>query len=656
MPKNIINIGILAHVDAGKTTITEQLLYIGGAIKEAGNVDKGSATTDQLSIEKQRGISVKTATATFNWNNTQINIIDTPGHTDFISEIDRILQILDAAILVISSVEGIQSHTYLLWETLKRLGIPTLLFINKIDRSGSQSDLIIQTLNKELNINCFLLNLIKDEAETNASIIDYFEDGFSFISKKTEMNIEAVAEYDETILETYLEGLSIDTEVLYGKAIELFNKNQLTPILSGSAKNEIGIKELINHLINFIKPKYYDSNKAISAIVYKIEHDKKLGRLIRIKLLSGTIKNKDSIYCQRLDQEIKIAQIKKRVLNKIQDIDKLLAGDIGIIMGVPELRIGDILGKTELASSPNKLQEAVLSTQVKAINEVQTAQLAEALQELSIEDPDLEFKWYKSENELQLKLHGPIQKEILQDVIKERYNIDAVFEDPSVIYKETARKKAEGFVRYWMPKPCWAIMKFEIEPTVRGSGISYESKVGVNDIHQKYQNEIANTIRKALEQGIKGWEVTDIKITLIEGEDHVVHSNPGDFILATPMGIMNGLQNSNTQLLEPMLKFEIKAHESILGSVNSDLLKMRAEIETPVFEDENFILKGKVPVSTSMDYSIRLNSLSSGKAKYIVNFGGYRECTDKEGQIRPFKGVSPLDESLWILHNRGAYK
>lgn len=655
MPKKIINIGILAHVDAGKTTITEQLLYLGGAIKEAGNVDKGSATTDQLSIEKQRGISVKTATATFQWEDVQINIIDTPGHTDFISEIDRVLQILDCAILVISSVEGIQSHTFLLWEALKKLNIPTLLFINKIDRSGSEFDLIRLALIKDLKINCFPLSSIKNEADNNAIIIDYNDEDFSKNSN-IDLNTEAVAEIDEGILEKYLEGERIDTLILYKKAIELFNKKALTPILAGSAKNAIGIKELLNHIIQFIPPNDYDLTKAVSAIVYKIEHDKKHGRLIRIKLLSGKLRNKETVYCHRLEKEVKIAQIKKRHLSKIQDIDLLEAGDIGILTGVPDLRIGDVLGKDHISSSQNKLQEAVLSTQVKPLNEAQIAQLAEVLQELSIEDPDLEFKWYKSENELQLKLHGPIQKEVLQDLIKERYGIEAVFEDPSVIYKETPKKKAEGFVRYWMPKPCWAIMKFEIEAGERGSGIVYKSKVGVNDIQQKYQNEIANTIPKALEQGIKGWEVTDIKITLIEGEDHTVHSNPGDFILATPMGIMNGLQNSDTQLLEPMLKFEIKAHESLLGSVNSDLIQMRAEIHPPEFEDENFILSGKVPVSTSLDYSIRLNSLSSGKAKYIVNFGGYRECTDDEGKVRPFKGVCPLDESLWILHNRGAYK
>ena len=542
----------------------------------------------------------------------------------------------------------------MLWETLKELKIPTLLFINKVDRPGSQFDPILQALNKELKINYFPLSFITDEGDNNVIITDYFDEGFSSATN-IEMNTEAISEYDETILEKYLEGEKIDSNFLYKKAIELFNQNHLTPIFAGSAKNNIGIKEFMNHLIRFIKPKKYDSTKAISAIVYKIEHDKKQGRLIRIKLLSGQLKNKETVYCQRLEKEVKIAQIKKRVLNKIQDVGLLKAGDIGILTGVPELRVGDIIGKEKVISNQNKLQEAVLSTQVKPVNEAQIAQLADALQELSIEDPDLKFKWYRSENELQLKLHGPIQKEILQDIIMEHYDIESIFEDPSVIYKETPKKKAEGFVRYWMPKPCWAIMKFEIEPGERGSGIIYESRVGVNNIHQKYQNEVANTIHKALEQGIKGWEVTDIKITLIEGEDHTIHSRPGDFVLATSMGIMNGLQNSDTQLLEPMLNFEIKAPESILGTINSDMLQMRAEIQPPIFEDENFILKGRVPVSTSMDYSIRLNSLSSGKAKYIIHFGGYCKCSDEEGKIRPFKGVSPLDESLWILHSRGAY-
>jgi ribosomal protection tetracycline resistance protein len=655
MSKSIINIGILAHVDAGKTTITEQLLYLGGAVKEIGNVDKGSATTDRLSIEKLRGISVKTDTASFKWKETQINLIDTPGHADFVSEIERALQILDCAVLVISSVEGLQSHTYLIWDILKTLKIPTFIFINKVDRPGSQYEQILDSLNKEFKANIFPLSFVIDEAEKEANIADYKHDDFALLSN-FEANITAVAEHDENILNLYLEGEKVETKLLYQKAIENFQDGKLTPVIAGSAKNAIGTADLLDHLISFIKKPVYEPQKEVSAIVYKTEHDQKIGLLSHIKILAGTLQNKDLIFNQRLTKDFKISQIKKRTLNKIHDLDFLTAGDIGIIAGQTEFRIGDILGKAKQSLHEFKLQESVLSTRVKPVNESELAQLAIALNELSIEDPDLDFKWHKQENELQLKLQGPIQKEILQEFLLERYHLDSIFEDPTVIYKETPKKKAFGFADYTMPKPSWAVLKFEIEPGERGSGVVYESKVGVNDILQKYQNEVTETIPKALEQGMKGWEVTDIKIKLIAGEDHVMHSNPGNFILATPMGIMDALKNSETQLLEPILNFTIKANESLLGSINSELIQMRAEIFSPTFLDDQFELKGTVPVATSLDFSIRLNSISSGKAKYFISFSGYHECTDKEGTIRSFKGVNPLDKSLWILHNRGAYK
>ncbi len=655
MSKRILNIGILAHVDAGKTTITEQLLFLGGAVKQAGNVDKGSATTDQLKIEKQRGISVKAATASFKWNDVQINLIDTPGHADFISEVERTLQILDCAILVISSAEGLQSHTYLLWNTLTRLKIPTLVFINKIDRPGSQFYQVLDSLNKEFKANIFPLSQIKNEAEKEVSIIDFKDDKFG-TNAKFDSNTTSVSEFDEDILGKFLNNEIINSELLYKKAIDGFHNFKLTPVLAGVAKTGMGISNLLAQTINFVKPINYDAQKAVSAIVFGTEFHQKYGLLVHIKLLSGSLRNKAFIFNQRLNNDFKITQLKQNDINKIQDIDFLEAGDIGILAGLPEFRIGDILGKVEQKIYQSSIHDSVLSTKVNPVNNSEIAQLAAALTELTIENPNLAFKWYKSENELLLKLSGPIQQEIIQELLMERYQIDAQFENPTVIYKETPKTKAEGFVRYWMPKPCWAIMKFEIIPGDRGSGVVYESIVGVNEIHQKYQNEVADTILKTLEQGIKGWEVTDIVIRLIEGEDHPVHSRPGDFKIATPMGIMNALKNSDTQLLEPILNFTIKADESLLGVINSELIQRRAKIHNPEFEENQFTLKGQIPVSTSMDLSINLNSLSSGKAKYLINFGGYQACSDDEGQIRPFKGINPLDESLWILHSRGAYK
>ena len=213
---------------------------------------------------------------------------------------------------------------------------------------------------------------------------------------------------------------------------------------------------------------------------------------------------------------------------------------------------------------------------------------------------------------------------------------------------------AEGFVRYWMPKPCWAILKFKIEPGERGSGVVYQSRIGVNDVLQKYQNEVERTIPIALQQGIKGWEVTDIIITLIEGEDHEMHSRPGDFVVATPMGIMDGLQNCGTTLLEPMIAFKISATEDLLGSITSDITQMRGNFDSPEMDNGRFTLSGILPLATSIDFPIKLSSRSGGKAKIATHFDSYRECADEQGAIRPFKGISPLDTAKYILKARKA--
>ena len=268
----------------------------------------------------------------------------------------------------------------------------------------------------------------------------------------------------------------------------------------------------------------------------------------------------------------------------------------------------------------------------------------------------MEFKWFKEEKEFHLKILGPIQTEVLKENLMQLWNIEAEFLQPKVIYKETPSTSAEGYVRYWMPKPCWAIMTFLIEPAPLGSGVSFSSNVRTSDISNKYLNEVKRAIPWSLKQGIHGYEVTDLTITLIEGSEHNVHSNPGDFLLATPMGILRGLENTGTDLLEPMYAFEIKDHQDLLGPISSDLNQMNAQIDAPVFDNDFFIIRGRVAVAVSMDYSIKFNATTSGKGRLKLTLDGYQKTTTTEDKIRGFKGVSPLDESQWILHMRGAFK
>ncbi|OQX97406.1 MAG: hypothetical protein B6I20_12670 [Bacteroidetes bacterium 4572_117] len=658
MQKTIRNIGILAHVDAGKTTITEQFLHLSDATRTLGNVDKGTAVTDFLEVEKARGISVRSTSVSFTWNNTVVNLIDTPGHVDFSAEVERVLRVLDGAILVISAIEGIQAHTYTLWYALQELKIPTIIFINKIDRPGADVQLIIDEINRELKTIAIPLQYAEYEIETSVYLNEFWSEGEANneLLSLQEKYIELLAETDDQLLDDYLNGKKITgTRIKQTIKTQILNAD-LFPVLMGVAKNNLGIPELLNAVLEYIPVAKNNNESELSALVFKLEHDKKLGRLAHVRLFSGSLKNRDVINNHSLAIEEKVSRIQKVYTYKKEDIAELFAGDIGILSGMPKVRVGDILGKPNNIPENSSLNVPLLTVQVKSKNDVDYAKLATALKELSSEDPMLDFIWLKTEKELHLKIMGNIQMEIIQSVLQNRFEIEAEFNEPTVVYKETPSTIGEGYVKYWMPKPCWAIFKLKIEPGIRGSGVVYQSKVRVDDVQQKYQNEIEKTIPRALEQGIKAWEVTDIKITLIEGEDHVMHSNPGDFIIATPMAIMNGLQNTGTSLLEPMLNFAISAQEIHLGKIASDLTNMRAEFANPEFNDDKFTLEGKVPVSTSLDYAIKLSSLTGGKGKIKFSFNGYRICSDELGQTREYKGVNPLDESKWILHARGAYK
>ena len=654
---NIRNIAVLAHVDAGKTTITENLLFLGGATRKMGSVDSGSAITDSLQVEKERGISVRSACTSFMWKNTQINLIDTPGHVDFSAEVERVLRVLDAAILVVSAVEGVQAHTHTLYEALFERGIPILIFINKIDRSGADVFQVCKDLQKELKAPVFALQTCSEEGSNEAAILDLWLDETNELGEDLkELSLEVLANTDEEVLEKYLEGEVLDPSYCISKAQYLSRQSKINPVLLGVAKNGLGMPELLDAIVNYFPKASSESEKETSALVFKIEHDKTLGRLAHIRMFGGSLKNRDSIRNVVAKRDEKASLIRKIYTNKHKDIGILEAGDIGLVSGMPEVQVGDILGSKKGIPENTILQIPLLIVGVKSKNEADYAKLAEALQELSSEDPLLQFEWFKEDREMNLHIMGTIQMEILEMLLRSRFGIEINFDEPTVVYKETPAREVESYIRYTMPKPCWAVARFKIEPGERGSGVVYESVVGVNDVLQKYQNEVKRTIPKALEQGIKGWKVTDIKITLIEGEDHEMHSRPGDFMIATPMGLMKGLQEADTNLLEPILKFKISAPEEYLGKIASELNQMRAVFANPEFDDGKFHLEGEVPAATSMDFNIRLSSLTGGKGKIKFGFAGYKDCPEGEGKEREYKGVNPLDESQWILHARGAFK
>ncbi len=643
----ICNIGIVAHVDAGKTTVTEQLLYAAGQLRAAGSVDSGTAQTDFLAVERARGISVRASTATFSYHGTQVNLIDTPGHVDFAGEVERSLGILDCAVLVVSAVEGVQAQTEILLETLLAAGTSTVVFINKIDRAGSDVDGVLAQLRR------FCQHVLPCEEASREGGRDCGVRLHPLADPAFQDEaVTLLSDGDEDLMEAYLTDGTVSEAMLQTALQQGVSEGRVMPVLYGSALCGVGIHELLDFLVTYLQPKEAASD-VLSGVIYKITHDPVMGKLAHVRMYGGVIRNRDSVYLPSADKTEKVTQIRKLSGARHIDVGEVTAGDIAALCGLTSARIGDVIG-SDAAVRRCSLATPLLQVQAIPSASEQLYPLIAALEELTEEDPLLEMEFAPQEQEIHIKITGMIQLEILTALLKERYNLDVSFSPPTVIYKETPSKAGEGFEAYTMPKPCWAVIRLAIEPAPRGSGLAYSSIVPNNDIFYRYQNHIETAVPRALKQGLYNWEVTDLKVTLIGGEHHTIHTHPMDFFLATPMAVMNGLQNTGTTLLEPMVRMRLSAQEDCLGKVIGDMIAMRGEFDSPVVHGGTFTMEARVPVATSLDYAVRLAVLTSGKGVLSTRFDGYQECPLELGAVAKRRGVNPLDRAKWILSQRNA--
>ncbi len=641
---DIINIGILAHADAGKTTLTEQMLYAAGEVRAAGSVDGKNAQTDWLDIERRRGISVRAASTRLYWQGRQINLIDTPGHVDFVGEVQRSLSVLDAAVLVISAVEGIQGQTEVLWEALQTLHIPTLLFVNKIDRAGADVDPLIRELRERFSPNILPLQQCfgAQSRECAVSPLQLTDDAITELAVDTDAQAE----------EYFLEDRPIPDVVLLRALKAGIASCNAFPLCMGAASLGIGITELLDG-IGLLPAADRDEAAPVSGIVYKVEHDKTMGRAAHVRLFTGTIENRDSIRLRDREEGDKVSQIRRVLGHKTVDMGTLTAGDIGVLYGLTNVQTGDIIG------NPPREADVALAVPMLKVRVFPPApdklpELVAAIRELTVEDPLLDMEWEKEERELCIKITGMIQLEVIAAFLQDRFDLTVTFDAPSVIYKETPSRPGFGFMNYTLPKPCWACIEFHIEPLPRGSGLVFESVVGDRVILSRYQTHISQALPDALKQGLSGWEVTDLKIILTGGSHHLVHTHPLDFFVATPMAVMDALTNTGTTLLEPLVKLRLTAAEDCLGRIISDVLAMRGEFDPPVIRDGQVTVEATVPVATSLEYPIQFRILTGGRGILSSRFAGYRECPPELGKTAKRRGIDPRDHAKWILHARNA--
>lgn len=647
--KEIVNIGVVAHVDAGKTTVTEQLLYRAGERRQMGTVDSGTTLTDSLEIERKRGISVQAASVSLTAGDKQINLIDTPGHVDFAGEVERALRVLDCGIVVVSAVEGIQAQTEVLLDALEQTDTRVLLFINKIDRAGSRANDVFASLQERLSGRCLAFHQPIGEGSRECGVTPLSLSDPAF----QEEAVTLLSAYDESLLDRYLTDGAIPPEELRSALQTHITAGHVLPVLFGSAAMGVGIEELFSYLATYAAAVKNREDDALSGVVYRITHDKAMGKVAHVRLFGGEIRNRDSLSINGGEPTEKVTQIRRFAGSKWSDIGEVRRGDIAALCGLSSIKIGDIIG--EVTESPLcRLTAPLLKVQAIPPSPDRLMDLLGALQELAEEDPLLETEYLADEKEIHIQITGTIQLEVLEALLGERYGLSVSFSKPSVIYKETPTTSGEGFEAYTMPKPCWAVIRLAIEPGPRGSGLEYHSTASPKDIAYRYQTHVETAVPRALKQGMYNWEVTDLKVTLIGGQHHHIHTHPLDFFLATPMAVMNGLQNTGTTLLEPMLLMRIAAPEEHLGKIIGDMIAMRADFDTPVIRGGIAHIEAKVPVATSMDYSVRLAAQTSGRGSVSARFCGYQDVPLELGAVAKRRGINPLDRAKWILANRSA--
>lgn len=623
-------IGVVAHVDAGKTTLIEQILYNTNTIKKAGRVDTKNTLLDYHSVEKERGITVFSDQASVKYNNSTIHIIDTPGHVDFSSETERALKILDCAVIIISAVEGIQGHTETIWKLLRKYKIPTIFFINKLDRTGADFNRIYQDIYENFTKDICIFT--KPEDKEVVSKINVLFDENTFHPDITEF----ICERDEILMDKYLNDLSIIT---YGELSQSIKKNFscccIFPCLCGSGLKNTGINHLLNFIDRFVITNY-SAEGDFGALVYKIRHDDNNNKLTYIKVISGTIKTKDVIIHKAKEDaaEEKINMIKFNNGDSFLPVNSLSAGEFGVLTGLHNSYTGEGLGIcndfTAFSIKP------VLQSVVKYDSSLNPKEILNYFEILNAEDPSLDIEWNEELKQLQISVMGTIQLEVLKHVVKERFKTDISFENPKVLYKETIKTEAIGF-GHFEPYRHFAEVKFKISPSERNSGISCTVNLSQDILHIKWQRAISKLIKPACKKGIlTGSPVTDIHIELLNGTAHQQHTSGGDFLQAVFRAVRHGLESTENILLEPYYKFNITASQDLCGHIMNDITKMYGNFDAPVIVGANAIIKGRVPVASSMNYPSELASFTKGKGNISLLFDGYYTCHNADEIIEKY--------------------
>ena len=634
----IINLGILAHVDAGKTTLTESLLYTSGAIAEPGSVDKGTTRTDTMNLERQRGITIQTAVTSFQWEDVKVNIIDTPGHMDFLAEVYRALSVLDGAVLVISAKDGVQAQTRILFHALQKMNIPTIIFINKIDQNGIDLQRVYQSIKDKLTSDMIVMQEVSLSPQISMTDISDLDKWDMIISGSDEL------------LERYVAEDSLDIQELQYEKCKRTRCCSLFPVYHGSAKDNLGTEKLIEAITETFITETDDIQSELCGYVFKVEYTERKKRLSYLRLYHGTLHLRDTLLLSK-KKKIKITEMCIPSNGEIVPADHACPGEI-VILADDTLKLNDILGNEKLLPHKTRIDNPMplLRTTVEPQKPEQRETLLNALAEIADTDPLLHFDIDTVTHEIMLSFLGKVQLEVICSLLEEKYHVGVVMKEPSVIYLERPLRKAEYTIHIEVPpNPFWASVGLSIEPLPIGSGVQYESRVSLGYLNQSFQNAVMEGVLYGCEQGLYGWKVTDCKICFEYGLYYSPVSTPADFRLLSPIVLEQALKKAGTELLEPYLHFEIYAPQEYLSRAYHDAPRYCADIVSTQIKNDEVILKGEIPARCIQEYRNDLTYFTNGQGVCLTELKGYQPAIGKF-ICQPRRPNSRIDKVRHMFH------
>ena len=623
--KRVLNVGLLAHVDAGKTTLSESILYQSGAIRNLGRVDHQDAFLDTDEMERERGITIFSKQAVLTWKDTEITLLDTPGHVDFSAEMERVLQVLDCAVLVISGADGVQGHTETLWKLLTRYGIPVFLFVNKMDQEGTDCGKLLAELKSRFSEGC----------------ID-----FGRVETGAEEVIEEIAVCDEQTMEEYLEKGSVAAASIR----RLVAERKIFPCYFGSALHLQGVEELMNGICTYQMQKEYPA--VFGAKVYKIARDGQGNRLTYLKVTGGTLKVKDVIG----ENGDKVNQIRVYSGEKYELLSEADAGKVCAVTGLAETYPGQGLGAEKDSELP--ILEPVLTYRIILPDDCNVHTMLRDLKLLEEEEPELHVVWIEKSQEIHVQLMGDVQIEILQRIIKERFGVLVEFGEGSIVYKETIAAPVEG-VGHFEPLRHYAEVHLRLEPGERGSGMQFDSECSEDVLDRNWQRLVLTHLGEKEHKGVlTGSVITDMKITLTSGKAHLKHTEGGDFRQATYRAVRQGLKKAESVLLEPYYEFRIELPSENVGRAMTDIQNRFGKFEAPETLGEMTVLTGIAPVSTLSGYQKDVIAYTGGRGRISLTLKGYDLCHNQEEVVAARGYDSELDlanptGSVFCAHGAG---